>query len=67
VNIFGREKRMGSADRYGGRRQGETAEQHLRRIALQGGYGSDEVAAELLVVLDRLSELESRLDGTRPR
>jgi hypothetical protein len=49
---------------YGGRKPGEPGKDHLRRIALRPTYPLiNNVAAEVLALLDRLKTMEARLSA----
>lgn len=58
----GRKAQLEDGDTYGGRAPGESAEDHVERIALSATYPMvNDLAAELLQALRRLREVEARL------
>lgn len=43
------------------RRADEDVASHLRYVALNGGFGANRVAEDVLVLLERLTDLETRV------
>lgn len=64
ISKSGRAEQLQGTTHYGGRNPGESAEDHLRRIALSGTYPLvNDVAGEVLEVLDRPTTVEARLSA----
>jgi|GEM_PF-4513421 len=64
ISKSGRAEQVQGTAPYGGRKPGESAEDHLRRVALSATYPLvNDVAAEVLEVLGRLTTVEARLSA----
>lgn len=49
------------------RHQDEDVAAHLRYLAVNGGFGTNRVAEDVLAVLDRLEALEQRVEALEMR